>query len=97
MREGGYDRMVPTAEASDQWGGLIEQTMEGTILAKGEEVGSYYVGANIPGRPHKSMFYFGGIPNYFRLCQEVVDNDFEGIKFSTTPSVGSANAQAQMA
>lgn len=96
MRDNGYDRMEPTAEACAQWQEMCNAVLDATVLAN-EDVGSYFFGANVPGKPRASIFFFGGAPGYFQHCQQVADNDFEGIDFSTTPSVGSANEQAQMA
>ena len=39
---------------------------------------SWYVGANIPGRPRVFMPYIGGFPVYVQKCNEVMSNGFEG-------------------
>jgi cyclohexanone monooxygenase len=39
---------------------------------------SWYVGANIPGKPRVFMPYVGGCGNYRRECEEVVERGYEG-------------------
>ena len=39
---------------------------------------SWYVGANIPGRPRVFMPYIGGFPIYVDRCNSVMDKGFEG-------------------
>jgi cation diffusion facilitator CzcD-associated flavoprotein CzcO len=83
MRSGGYDRVEATAAASAAWGMLTKQLLDATILAKGDKVHSWFLGANIPGKPVSVLFYFGGAGAYFDHCQRVADNNFEGLAFTT--------------
>ena len=39
---------------------------------------SWYVGANIPGKPRVFMPYIGGFPAYIERCEAVVKNGYEG-------------------
>ena len=39
---------------------------------------SWYLGANIPGKPRMFMPYVGGVGAYRQKCQEVVDQGYEG-------------------
>jgi hypothetical protein len=39
---------------------------------------SWYMGANIPGKPRESLNYTGGVPRYNRECKEKADNGYEG-------------------
>jgi cyclohexanone monooxygenase len=39
---------------------------------------SWYLGANIPGKPRVFMPYVGGLGTYREKCNEVADNDYEG-------------------
>jgi cation diffusion facilitator CzcD-associated flavoprotein CzcO len=94
MRQNGYDRMEPTAEACEQWQAMSDAAVDALVLTKAD-VGSYFFGGNIPGKPRKSVFYFGGAPAYFQYCQEVADGGFTGIAFRTTSGVSSAIKQAQ--
>ena len=39
---------------------------------------SWYLGANVAGKPRVFMPYYGGFPEYCRICEQVVADDFEG-------------------
>lgn len=45
-------------------------------------VGSWYTGANIPGKPQVFMPYMGGFPAYAHKCSEVANSDYEGFRFT---------------
>jgi cyclohexanone monooxygenase len=42
---------------------------------------SWYVGANIPGKPRVVMPYTGGQPLYRERCAAVVERGYEGFDF----------------
>ena len=44
---------------------------------------SWYMGANIPGKPRVFMPYIGGFPIYVQKCNEGMTNGFEGFSFDT--------------
>ena len=41
---------------------------------------SWYMGANIPGKPRIFMPYVGGVHKYVARCNEIVANDYEGFE-----------------
>jgi cyclohexanone monooxygenase len=41
---------------------------------------SWYMGANIPGKPRIFMPYVGGVQNYVAKCNEVVEKGYEGFE-----------------
>ena len=43
---------------------------------------SWYMGANIPGKPRIFMPYVGGVHMYKQKCDEVVANDYRGFAIS---------------
>ncbi|GAB7363660.1 hypothetical protein MBLNU230_g4230t1 [Neophaeotheca triangularis] len=43
-------------------------------------VSSWYMGANIPGKPKEALNYAGGIPLYEKETREALNNDFEGFQ-----------------
>ncbi len=43
---------------------------------------SWYVGANVAGKPRRVMPYTGGFPGYVERCEAVAANGYEG--FSLT-------------
>ena len=42
---------------------------------------SWYVGANIPGKPRVFMPYVGGVSAYKKKCDEVAAKGYEGFRF----------------
>ena len=46
------------------------------------QANSWYVGANIPGKPRIFMPYVGGVEAYKKICDEVVEKGYEGITLS---------------
>jgi cyclohexanone monooxygenase len=75
MREEGLDVIEADEGAEKEWvehvNGVAEQTM--FMLAD-----SWYLGANIPGKPRVFMPYPGGVGNYRQKCNEVTEAGYEG-------------------
>ena len=47
---------------------------------------SWYIGANIPGKPRVFMPYVGGVGAYRRKCDEVAANGYEGFELTADGS-----------
>ncbi len=67
-----------SAQAEDAWSTHCREVVSGSMRAAED---SWYVGANIPGRPRVFMPYAGGVPAYLRQCDEVVAADYAGFLF----------------
>jgi cation diffusion facilitator CzcD-associated flavoprotein CzcO len=84
MREEGLDVMEADEGAEEEWvehvNGVAEQTM--FMLAD-----SWYLGANIPGKPRVFMPYPGGVGNYRQKCNEVTEAGYEGFTLHTVDPV----------
>ncbi|KAH0836927.1 Phenylacetone monooxygenase [Fonsecaea pedrosoi] len=79
----GYNRMEVTQEAVDGWCSHVQQTFESTLLATAsQKARSWYIGANIPGKPLNVLFYFGGLVQYFAHCQKEAESEFSSYQFS---------------
>ncbi len=65
----------PTVEAEKQWVDHVNAVGEDTLFVK---TNSWYVGANIPGKPRVILPYLGGFEPYCKRCDEVVAKDYEG-------------------
>jgi len=68
----------PTPEAVQAWCQQISDILDATILKQGEIVNSWFLGANVPGKPHVVLFYFGGAGAYFETIHGAADRDYEG-------------------
>lgn len=84
-RNRGDEGLEATPTAVENWRQHMDELLAATILGKGEKVHSWFLGANVPGKPHQVLFYFGGVNTYFAECERVIENDFEGFTPALTP------------
>ncbi len=82
LRERGLARIEATPPAQEAWVAHVNETAAPTILPT---CNSWYLGANIPGKPRVFMPYLGFAP-YVAKCQEVVANGYEGFTLSAAAS-----------
>ncbi|MDN5915887.1 MAG: NAD(P)/FAD-dependent oxidoreductase, partial [Pseudonocardia sp.] len=69
LREHGMDRIEADPEAEREWGAHVQSAAEATLLPRAAS--SWYLGANVPGKPRVFMPYAGGFARYTRTCTEV--------------------------
>ena len=81
MRQNGFDTIEAQPDATDAWAEHTEMVANRTLFPKAN---SWYMGANVPGKPRMFMAYIGGFDNYVSRCDAVAANGFEG--FSLTRS-----------
>jgi len=67
--------MEATEEAEDDWVKHVNEVANQTLYPLAN---SWYMGANIPGKPRVFMPYIGGLPAYCQKCNEVAANGYEG-------------------
>jgi cyclohexanone monooxygenase len=75
MRAHGLDEIEPLTEAEDDWVAHHNEVTAATLLPKAN---SWWVGANIPGKPRTLYPYVGGVGNYRRICDDVAAKGYEG-------------------
>jgi cation diffusion facilitator CzcD-associated flavoprotein CzcO len=75
LESSGLDRIEASAEAEDAWGRHVDALAEATLYPRAT---SWYVGANIPGKPRVFMPYVGGCGNYRRECEQLVESGYQG-------------------
>lgn len=88
MAANGFDRVETTEKSAAAWSAHLDEVLQATLLAEGEKVGSWYLGANIPGKPRRTLFYFGGAAAYQDAWNAMRNNDFDGLILSTSNVVG---------
>jgi cation diffusion facilitator CzcD-associated flavoprotein CzcO len=76
MRAHGIERCEPTVEAAERWGEQVNEAANATLLPLATH--SWYLGANVPGKPRVFMPYAGGLARYRALCDEVAVKGYEG-------------------
>ncbi len=84
MRKHGFDRIETTQQASDDWQDKVTAAANATLLAEVKH--SWYLGANVPGKPRVFMPYAGGLGAYKVICDDIARNSYPGFKFSQTVS-----------
>jgi cyclohexanone monooxygenase len=75
----GHASIEATAEAQEAWVQHVNDVGHMTLypLAK-----SWYMGANVPGKPRIFMPYIGGVGVYRQKCDEVAAKGYEGFKIA---------------
>ena len=75
MREHGYETIEPTETAESGWNQHVQDCVAITLMPTAN---SWYMGANVPGKPRVFYPYIGGVDAYRDACDEVVQRDFLG-------------------
>jgi cyclohexanone monooxygenase len=68
-----------TDSAEQSWVAEVNQVAKGTMFTA-PSCNSWYLGANIEGKPRIFMPYVGGFPRYRETCERIVANDYEGFE-----------------
>ncbi len=76
LRERGLDRVEATPEAADMWGAEVDRAASATLLPMASS--SWYLGANVPGKPRVFMPYAGGMAHYRGICEQVAARGYDG-------------------
>ncbi len=75
MREHDLDAMEATVDAEDKWVAHVNEVAYTTLYP---QANSWYMGANVPGKPRIFMPYIGGVGPYRQICNEVAAKGYEG-------------------
>ncbi|WP_344596053.1 NAD(P)/FAD-dependent oxidoreductase [Actinomadura vinacea] len=79
LRGNGLTRGEAVPEHEDAWVRHVNEVAEETLYPVGN---SWYLGANVPGKPRVFMPYVGGVGRYRRICDEVAAKGYEGFALS---------------
>lgn len=79
MRAQGYNRIEPTPTAQQAWGVHVNDCADITLYPTAN---SWYMGANVPGKPRMFLPYVGGVDTYRRTCETVVAEGYLGFALS---------------
>jgi cyclohexanone monooxygenase len=75
MRNNGVAEIDATAQAEDEWVRHVEEVSNMTLYPSAN---SWYIGANVPGKPRVFLAYIGGVNVYRAKCDDVAANGYEG-------------------
>jgi cation diffusion facilitator CzcD-associated flavoprotein CzcO len=76
MRQHGLTRIEADAKAAEDWGAHVNDAASQTLLPMANH--SWYLGANVPGKPRVFMPYAGGMARYAKFADEVAQNNYRG-------------------
>jgi cyclohexanone monooxygenase len=79
MRARGLAAIEPVRQAEDDWVAHVNEVAGRTLYVS---CSSWYLGANIPGKPRVFMPYVG-FPAYVEKCEAVAANGYPGFAFGT--------------
>lgn len=79
MKANGLTRVETGLDHEDAWVTHVNQVAQATLFPK---AGSWYMGANIPGKPRVFMPYAGGVGPYREICDNVARDNWRGFVFS---------------
>jgi cyclohexanone monooxygenase len=80
LDERGIDRIEARPDATQAWAKHTQQVADFTLFPKAN---SWYMGANVPGKPRLFLAYIGGFDNYTARCDAVAANGFEGFDLTS--------------
>ncbi|HWH97651.1 MAG TPA: alpha/beta hydrolase fold domain-containing protein [Pseudolysinimonas sp.] len=76
VREQGARSIEAHPDSAELWTEMVRGVAEGTLFPQAKS--SWYMGANIPGKPRRVLLFLGGIPLYRAMCAEVAAEHYGG-------------------
>lgn len=82
LRDRGLRRIEATDDAEATWGQVTQAAAAATLFPRAD---SWYMGANVPGKPRELLNYAGGLDLYLRQCEAVSAHGYEGFALDGQP------------
>jgi cation diffusion facilitator CzcD-associated flavoprotein CzcO len=79
LRQRNYMRVEATVSAEEAWRAQVLELADATLFPRAD---SWYLGANIPGKPREILAFAGGLPAYMAKCRESAERGYEGFALS---------------
>ena len=76
MRTAGKQKIQAEPDATERWVEHVNEAANGTLLPMASS--SWYLGANVPGKPRVFMPYAGGFDRYTAICNDVAKDGYRG-------------------
>ena len=80
MNKKEYSTIETDAKSAEEWGNEVNNVANKTLLPTVKH--SWYLGANIPGKPQVFMPYAGGLPRYRQTCENIKNNNYKEFSFN---------------
>ncbi|HET9626148.1 MAG TPA: alpha/beta hydrolase fold domain-containing protein [Kofleriaceae bacterium] len=77
LRAEGTTTIEPTETAERGWGVHVD---DGARITLFPDAASWYMGANVPGKPRVFLPYVAGVDVYRKVCDDVAANDYLGFR-----------------
>ncbi len=81
----GVDTIEANVDAEDAWVDHVNELANATLFPTAN---SWYMGANVPGKPRVFMPYVGGLPVYRATCDDVAATGYRGFTLSPGRAAG---------
>ncbi len=81
------DCIEATYDAENNWVDHVNEVAFKTLYPSAN---SWYMGANIPGKPRVFMPYIGGVGNYRETCDKIAADGYEGFALSPPERIAAA-------
>ncbi|MEZ5530076.1 MAG: NAD(P)/FAD-dependent oxidoreductase [Porticoccaceae bacterium] len=75
LEDNGLVYIEPDEETEEAWIEHHDKTADANLISKTE---SWYLGANVPGKPRRVLSYTGGVGTYRKKCSEVAEAGYPG-------------------
>jgi cyclohexanone monooxygenase len=75
LRDEGVTRIEANPDAEQAWGEQVQSIASMTLFPRAD---SWYMGANIPGKPREMLNWPGGLQLYRMACQSAAQNGYSG-------------------
>ncbi|MCW2785392.1 MAG: cyclohexanone monooxygenase [Marmoricola sp.] len=72
-------RVEAESDAQEKWVAEVNEIASRTLFMKGN---SWYIGANVPGKPRVFTLYLGGVGHYRDVCDRVAADGYAGFLLS---------------
>ncbi len=82
MEREDYDTCEPLAQAESEWTAHVAEIHGQTLMAQGDKVHSWMMGANLANKNPRVLIYFGGANDYYDRMRESADAGFPEVSFS---------------
>jgi cation diffusion facilitator CzcD-associated flavoprotein CzcO len=92
MRRHNVASIEAEPEAQTAWADTVRDVANMTLFPRAK---SWYMGANVPGKPRVFLAYVGGLSTYIARCSEIVSAGYTG--FRLTPEASASDEAARTA
>ena len=75
VRQRDWKRFEATAPGEEEWRTQVLALANATLFPQAD---SWYLGANIPGKPREMLSFAGGLSTYMAKCNESAERGYEG-------------------